>query len=131
MNEKTSKVWNKLLEVGRKSEPEIDGDEESIANKLDKDDVNTILATMEYFGATDIWLAQTKFDLTAPRYRIFDWLAMSVMGRNDDNREQNNTALKVLVYSYLKVNGDVVKFIADLREIDYYCDNEWKGIEIE
>ena len=125
--EHNKKLWNQIIELGIKNEPESKG----IANKLNKDDVNTILATMEFFQATDIFMKQTHYDLTIPRFRVFDWLAMCVMGRNDDDREQNNTALQVLVFAYLSANGDVSKFIENLRINDYEINTEWESIQID
>ena len=124
-----TELWTKILELGRKEEPAINGD---VANKLDRDDITTIIASMDFFNATEIWKQQTWVDLNEPfKYRIYDWLAMNVMSRNDDNRQQNETALKVLVYSYLKAKGNVKAFIKDLRETDYQVNESWEEIKIE
>lgn len=121
MNKET---WNKVMELGQIQEPYDD------KNKLKRDEVQTIIASMDYFAATDTWIRQTLFDLTIPKFRVFDWLAMCIMSRNDDDRKQNETALKVLVHAYIKTNGIIADFIADLRETDYECDREWKDIKI-
>lgn len=118
-------LWSFIVAEGRKIEKGY------TANKFNKDDINTILGTMDFFDASDIWLKQTYFDLTIPRYRLFDWLGMCVMSRNDDNRKQNNTALQVLVYSWLKVKGNPIDFIQDLRETDYQIVTDWEKINIE
>ncbi|UCG04920.1 MAG: hypothetical protein JSV83_13420 [Desulfobacterales bacterium] len=116
------------MEIGRQKEPSTAG----VANKLDQYDVETILATMDFFGASDIFMKQTVFDLYGPpKYRVFDWLAMNVMGRNDDDRQANNVALKVLVHSYLKSEGDPERFIEDLRKSDYQFDTSWEDVEID
>jgi len=120
-------LWDEIIKTGRKKEPSSKG----IANKFDDNDIKTIVATMEFFGASDIWIRQTVFDLKTPKYRLFDWLGMCVMSRNDDAREQNNQALKVLVHSYLKTGGDPDKFIQDLRESDYQIDESWEKIKID
>ncbi|MEM4271387.1 MAG: hypothetical protein QXO70_04835 [Candidatus Pacearchaeota archaeon] len=121
------KLWEQIIELGKKNEPASKG----ITNKFSDDDIMTIIGTMEFFGATDIWIKQTIWDLKVAKYRLFDWLAMCVMSRNDDNREVNNESLKVLVHSYLKVGGDPKKFIQDLRETDYQLDESWKKIKID
>ncbi len=118
------KLWGFVVEKGREIESGYQ------ANKFDKDDVTTIIATMEFFNVTDVWLKQTYYDLTIPKYRLFDWLGMCVMSRNDDDRKQNENALKVLVYSWLKVGGNPKLFIADLRESDYDVDESWKKVEV-
>ena len=116
------------MEIGRQKEPRSAG----VANKLDQYDVETIMATIDFFGASEFFMKQTVFDLYGPpKYRIFDWIAMNVMGRNDDDRKLNNVPLKVLVHSYLKSEGDPERFIGDLRESDYQLDTSWEDIEID
>jgi hypothetical protein len=122
------KLWNQIMDIGRQKEPRSLG----ITNKLDEYDVETILAAMDFFGANNIWMKQTAFDLYGPpKYRVFDWLAMNVMSRNDDNRQANDVPLKVLVYFYLRSEGDFERFIADLRESDYQLDTSWEDIVID
>ena len=116
-------LWDYIVEEGKKIE-------KGITNKFNKDDILTIIETMDFFQATDLWKKQTYFDLTLPKYRLFDWLAMCVMGRNNDNRKQNNTALKVLVWAWLKTKGIPEDFIADLRETDYQIDTKWEKIKL-
>ena len=118
-------LWNYLVEKGAKVE------EGYQANSFDENDLNTVLGTMDFFGATSIWLSQTAFDLSKPRFRLFDWLAMCVMSRNDDNRQQNREALRVLVWSWLKVEGDPKAFIADLRETDYQLDTSYDAVKFK
>jgi hypothetical protein len=118
-------LWDELVREGF-----IHQSNENI-NILNNDDVVTILATMEFFGATNIFMQQTQHDLTLPKFRVFDWLAMNVMGRNDDNREVNNTALKVLVYAFRQAGYDEKQFIDNLRVNDYQCETGWEKIEID
>jgi hypothetical protein len=120
-------LWTKVMEIGEKQEPASKG----ITNHFNEGDVTTIIATMDYFNASDIWKKQTYWDLMTAKYRLFDWLAMCVMGRNDDDRETNNQALKVLVHSYLKSKGDPKKFIEDLRYTDYDVDHSWEKLDID
>ena len=117
-------LWTSVMALGRKNE-------KGVANKFNKDDIDTILATMEYFGATDNWLKQTFFDLQLAKYKLYDWLAMCIMSRNNDDRDTNNTPLRVLCHSYLKVDGDIKKFISDLRETDYDMITDWEKIVID
>jgi len=120
-------IWKQVMTLGEKKEPTSRG----IENKFDVNDLTTIIATMDYFNASENWKKQTFWDLNVAKYRLFDWLAMCVMGRNDDNRELNNEALKVLVHSYLKSEGDPKKFIEDLRYTDYDVDRSWEKIQID
>ncbi|NOQ37597.1 hypothetical protein GQ472_01790 [archaeon] len=122
-------LWQDIVTKGRKREPTaLTGG----MNHLDDSEITTIVATMEFFDATDIWMKQTVFDLGGlPRFRVFDWLAMNVMGRNDDDRRQNEQALKVLVHAWTKADGDVKGFIRNLREDDYDVDRSWEKIQID
>ena len=123
-------LWRQILELGKKQELSVE-DGGSGCNALDKDDVTTIIATMEFFNATDTWMKQTYYDLVMPKFRVFDWLAMCVMARNDDNRKQNELALKVLVHSYIKSKGVVKEFISDLRITDYDIDQSYEKVVID
>jgi hypothetical protein len=107
--------WTKVMKLRSK-----DNRHKGVANTLDYDDIVTIVATAEYFGASRNDQAQIFFDLKTAKYRVFDWLAMAIQGRIECQE-----AIKVFTYSFLKVNGDVTNFIADLRETDYDIDREW------
>jgi len=117
-------LWEKVMSFEEKAP-------KGIINSFDEDDIETIVTTMNFFGASSIWIRQTIFDLMEPKYRCFDWLAMCIMGRNNDSRILNNTALKVLVYSFIKSEGDDNAFIDDLRYSDYQIDESWDKIEID
>ncbi len=118
MNQNT---WNSIMKLKSKDKRHT-----GVANTLDSNDRETILATADFFGAEQNDLFQINFDLGVARYRVFDWLGMAVMGRMT-----NRNALKVFVHSFLKVNGDVDKFIQDLRETDYDIDNSWESTEVD
>lgn len=92
-----------------------------IANNLTDDELQPIIGTIDFFCddyQQDIW------DLKTARYRVFDWLAMRVHGRGEP------TSTKVLAYSFLKCEGDVDKWLDDLRETDYDIFREWEKIEL-
>lgn len=98
---------------------------DGVANTLKLDEITTIIATAEALGAREDDLKLIKYDLVVPKFRVFDWLAMAI-----DGRLQNKNAVKVFVHSFLKVNGDVDKFIKDLRESDYDCDRSWQRVAL-
>ena len=58
------KLWDYIVTEGRKVEGKY------IVNKFNADDIQTILGTMDFFGASDVWLAQTDWDLRKPKYRL-------------------------------------------------------------
>lgn len=114
-------TWEKVIALKKNDDMYI-----GFANSLNKEDIITIIATLDYFGADDRDLAQTYYDLSIPRYRMFDFLGMCVMERIDCK-----DGVKVLVHSFLKTNGVTSKFIADLRRIDYDVDRSWESIELD
>jgi hypothetical protein len=92
-----------------------------VANLLREYELETIIATIDFFGDA---YKQDIFDLRIARYRVFDWLAMRVQGRGGE------TSTKVLVHSFLKVGGDIDKWIDDLRSTDYDIDHSWEKVEL-
>lgn len=115
---KVKNTWEQVMSMKKNDNRHI-----GVANTLTKDELETILATIDFFGGN--W-KMAGFDLSFVKYRVFDWLAMCVMG----DRIQSPEATKVLVYSFLKVNGDIDKFINDLRITDYQIDTEWESITL-
>ena len=123
-------LWNYMMKKGKEREPA----KVSQINTLNEDDITTIIATMDFFGATKHLLTQTYSDLSAktplaPRFRVFDWLGMMVM--NKGYEKINVTAVKVIVWSWLKTDGVVEKFIDDLRKSDYQIDGSWEKVRLE
>lgn len=123
-----NELWDKLVIEGEEAWKK---NHKGMANTLNKLDVQTIVSTMQFFGASSLWARQTLSDLLLAKFRVFDWLAMCVMGRNDDDRKFNNVALKVLVHSFIKSNYNEQEFIKDLRSSDYQMDEAWLEIKIE
>jgi hypothetical protein len=119
-NEETT--WEKVMEIGKR-ETRV---KQEVCNSLDKDELETVLGTMDFFGADKRDLQQTFFDLNIAKYRVFDWLAMALHGRID-----NPQSLQVLAWAYIKADGDIDKFIDDLRVNDYDIDHSWTAIELE
>jgi hypothetical protein len=98
---------------------------DTYANILNRDDFETVLATADFFGASRTDLQQIYMDLSFPRYRVFDWLAMCVNGRIE-----SKDATKVFVYSFIKSGGVPSKFIEDLQVTDYDIDRRWEKIQL-
>ncbi|MFA5407041.1 MAG: hypothetical protein WC307_06815 [Candidatus Nanoarchaeia archaeon] len=123
----TKDSWTEVMALRRK-ETRTKG----CANTLRRDEVETILATMEFFGADDYLMRQAHLDLTLPRYRVFDWLAMCIDGRRTIGKghPSNDLPIKVIAHSFLKAQGDIDKFITDLRETDYDLDQSYEAITL-
>ena len=115
--------WKEVMNLKNKDDRHM-----GVANTLGEDDINTIIATAEYFGADENDLSQILFDLKVARYRVFDWLAMGVMSA-ESNPRIPITALKVFIYSFLKTCGTTSDFIDDLRNTDYDIDIKWEEIK--
>lgn len=103
------------------------GEKESrgVANILSKDDLNTILGTADYFGCSEDEMRLIFFDLYVAKYRVFDWLSMAIQGRL-----QNQSAVKVFTYSFIKSKGVPSEFINDLQHTDYDLTRDWEQIKI-
>lgn len=117
-------LWTRVMAC-KKADTRHRRQPDVVSNDLRNDEVTTLLAVMDFFGASRFDLAQAKFDLEFARFRVFDWLAMAVMGRI-----ACKPATKVLVHSFLKCEGDVDRFIQDLRETDYDVDTSWEEIDL-
>jgi hypothetical protein len=113
---KEQSTWDKVMAMKSK-----DTRHKGVANTLTNDELQPILGTIDFFGDN---YQQDIFDLKIARYRVFDWLAMRVQGRGAP------ISTKVLVHSFLKVDGDIDKWIDDLRTTDYDLDHSWEGIEL-
>lgn len=111
-----SDTWGKVMACEPKDTRHI-----GVANNLAQHELETIIAAIDFFGDP---YQQDIFDLKVARYRVFDWLAMRVQGRGAP------TSTKVLAYSFLKCEGDIDKWIQDLRETDYDIDHKWRKIEL-
>ena len=112
-------IWKQVM-----AHKKHDTRHKGVANNLTKDELETILATLDFFGGN---LRQAHFDLSMARYRVFDWLAMGVQG----DRLGSESATKVFAHSFLKSEGDVDKFIEDLRYSDYQVDTAWEKIKLQ
>jgi hypothetical protein len=109
-------TWDKVMACKK-----ADTRHKGVANTLTDDEMETIIATIDFFGDP---YQQDIFDLRIARYRVFDWLAMRVQGRGAPE------STKVLAHSFLKVGGDIDKFVDDLRSSDYDIDHSWESIEL-
>lgn len=113
----TTTTWQKVM-----AQKSNDKRSKGVANNLNDDELNTIIGTIDFFGDD---YRQDIFDLKVARYRVFDWLAMRVQGRGAPE------STKVLAYSFLKVGGDIDKWIDDLRVTDYDISEEWRNLELD
>jgi len=109
-------TWDKVMAMKPK-----DTRHKGVANTLTDDEIQTIIGTVDFFGDD---YRQDVFDLKVARYRVFDWLAMRVQGRGAPE------STKVLVHSFLKVDGDIDKWVEDLRVTDYDIDESWREVEL-
>ena len=120
------KTWNAVRHCGLITEGRV------AFNTLNDVDVETILGTLDFFGASDIFLRQTFHDLSyrarplAPRFLVWDWIGMNITGRCE---KEDLPALRVIIHSYLKTKGVVKDFIADLQRTDYQFDTSYDRIK--
>lgn len=122
-------TWKKVMQLGRHETRVVKG----CCNSLQNDELETIFASMEFWGINALFYKQALSDLAGtPRFRVFDWIAMCICGRctgyPGGGDENNKTAIKVLAHAYIKANGDIDKWIEDLRYTDYDIDHSWEAI---
>lgn len=118
-------LWKEIMELEK-----LDNRHKGCANTLTVDDIDTILCTFDYFGASDNTLRQIMFDLSIARYRVFDWLAMFINGRYGDDFGVES-GVKVVAYALKKCQGNVTNFIIDLQETDYDMIRDWEDLTLE
>ena len=120
-----TKLWTKLVEEGKKRE-------KGMTNTLQREDVETIIATMMFFDLNRDLLRQAFWDLTIARYRVFDWLAMLLNGRCMGYGEQKDEQLRaknlslIFAYIYLEKTRTPQEFIDYLRYHDLQV--EWNDL---
>jgi hypothetical protein len=113
--------WKEVMDLKKAGVKESKG----VANTLTRDDLNTILATADFFGCSEAEMSQIYFDLHIAKYRVFDWLAMAIGGRIP-----NQSVVKVFTYSFVKSGGVPSKFIEDLQTTDYDVIRDWERIDL-
>lgn len=107
LDEKTrDEAWSEVMRLGRKREY-------GSTHNLSELEVRTIVATAEYFAGE--YYQQVIFDLTRAKYKIFDWLAMLIDGRDDGNCHMT----QVFTYAYLKADGHPREMVDILRRYDF------------
>jgi hypothetical protein len=119
MTEEAQNVWKQVMELEAAGKAEANG----VVNTLSDEDLNTIIGTIDFFGGN---YQQDIFDLKVARYRVFDWLAMRVQGR--DNGQTWPT--QVLVHSFIKSGGVPSAFVRDLQTTDYDIDYSYKEVKL-
>ncbi len=65
-----SEKHEKLLEIGRKLEKKV-------THQLEPPMIDSILGTLDFFGAESAEMQQFTFDLKAAKYKIWDFLGMN------------------------------------------------------
>ena len=120
------KVWQKVVREILPKETRV---KDKIANTLTDDEVTTVIATMDFFGASREVLQQAYSDMKIPRFRFGDMLGMFIQNEGND-KAGGETATKVLAYAYIKADGDIDKMIEDLRYSDYQIDTSWEEIDL-
>ena len=100
--------------------------EHGVVNSLSVADVETVCATLEFFGVDGARIQQTTLDLRLSRYRVFDWLAMNLdheINTKDSAVEDESNIWIALGVTYSNTSA-VKQFINSLRYNDYQL---WEG----
>lgn len=109
--DRKDEIHSELMDVGQEVEPESSG----IANNLDEEEVQTIVATVDFFDPEGKATQQTFRDLTKSQYRVFDWLGM--MLDTDWDSERLEWLFSKMAEIYIQ-EKDVDGFINQLRMRD-------------
>ncbi|MHB1764968.1 MAG: hypothetical protein ACYCS1_05460 [Gammaproteobacteria bacterium] len=113
-NKERQDLWEKMMKIGRAREKTINREP---INTLTDADMETIIATLEYFGTGENDLKQAMWDLRTARYRVFDWLGMGLMGRIDASKNNEDNIIFALSEIYCNVNF-MREWIDMLRYVD-------------
>lgn len=107
LDEETRSIaWDRVMELGREIE-------HGVTHNLNMNDVETIVATANWFA--EDYTQQVVFDLWRAKYKIYDWLAMLLDGRDDGHCAMT----QVFTYAYLKANGHPKEMVRILRREDF------------
>ena len=82
-----SYTWQAVM-----SKKKNDDRHKGVANTLTDDELETIIATIDFFGGD---YRQDIFDLKVARHRVFDWLAMRVQGRSEHETSTKEQAIYI------------------------------------
>jgi len=104
--EKRKDLHETVMKLGQERET-------GTTHELSEDQLRTVLATADFF-TQDGYTDQVKFDLVNARYKIYDWIAMLLDGRDDGNERLT----QVMASAYIRAT-DVEGFIQNLRRKDY------------
>jgi len=117
------KIWHEIMDYEFK-ETDIGG--LGYANALNKNDLLLIYDIIYQYQGTDKDVNLAHFNLGICKYKIFDYLARCIDGLMDSKK-----ALKVLLYAYLKADGDIRKFILELNRTDFDIFRDWEKIDLD
>jgi hypothetical protein len=110
------KLWNEVISKGRKQE-------KGTINKLDKDELTTIIATAEAFGCNSAFISQIFWDLYTAKYKLYDWIGMLLTDRykgyGETPTELKNAERFTRVMAELYAQYSIPEMISILREIDF------------
>ncbi|MEO9320399.1 MAG: hypothetical protein ABI361_06975 [Nitrososphaera sp.] len=115
--EPRSELWNRLIKQGERKEPSsVD-----VRNSLNRYDVLAVAGTLEYFGIETLGIKQAVYDLTIPKFRVFDFLGMGLQGRYRQECEQapepERDVFVALANVYLNTTA-ILQFTNSLKYID-------------
>ncbi len=123
MTEYNHELWQQVLELGEKEVS--DGS----ANLLYSSHIATIVTMFRNFGASNNFLTGTINDLHVMKYRVFDWLCMSLQGRGfGDLDELVKPKMKWLIeqmsHAYLEADTDLNQWIHNINKQDFLKEYE-------
>jgi len=122
------KLWDAVMLKGKKQE-------KGITHNLTHDEVETIVATAMALGSHENFVKQAYWDLTVAKYKLFDWIAMLVQGRNKGYGELKGTSEEAAqekftkIMAYLYITKTIPELIEDLRYVDYELNRPFEELK--
>lgn len=89
---------------------------------------NSLTAFMDYHGASRAFIVESVHGLVVAQFRVFDWLAMCVMGRAEGEHDRN--VLKALVGAYYMGRRTELGFQTIVVGDDLDLDRRWERIPV-
>jgi hypothetical protein len=126
------KLWKEVVEKGRKQE-------KGTINRLNEDELTTIVATADAFRCNPKFISQIAWDLSTAKYKLYDWIGMLLSDRykgyGETPTELKNAERFTRVIAELYAQYSIPEMITILREIDFdipaYTEKLFKREKIE
>jgi len=110
------KLWKEVMEKGERQE-------KGTINRLNEDELTTIVATADAFRCNPNFIRQIAWDLSTAKYKLYDWIGMLLSDRykgyDETPTELKNAERFTRTMAELYAQYSIPEMITILREIDF------------